>query len=190
MSLPRLTIVLAVAAFASLDPRAAAQPSAQAHEPGARTALLLTLDHGVTQLREPGEDVEWSGAHASVDLRVHAPTGWGGMIRVGTSLGDIVTLEAETGPAARAWLWREGPRGIALGGAAGVTLLWNSAAPSNGVTTELAGGAFASVQLDYHEHGFVVGVGYLYRWLPLREEGALDTLTLSAFARVGGELPF
>ncbi len=76
----------------------------------------------------------------------------------------------------------------------GASLYWNStasdaSAPNGGVDTRLAAGGFVTVQLDYHEHGFFVGIGYETRWLPLWEHGdGLDTFSFSACARVGGEI--
>lgn len=164
---------------------AAAQDAPEAD----RAALQITFDHGVTQTREPGQDVDWTGALAVVDMRLYAPSGFGGLIRGGVTFGGPFILEADTGAAYRAWLTRSGPRGLSLGGALGFSTLWNEPTdPALGLGH--AAGGFVTVQIDYHEHGFVVGVGYHYRWLPVRDHEEVDTFTLQAFARVGGELPF
>lgn len=166
----------------------AASPASAQQLPG-RSALEITFDHGITQLREPGEQIEWTGAQAAVHARLIAPSGFGGMLRAGTTLGTILTFELDAGPVYRAWITREGPRGLTLGGGVGASMFWNSLAPRVGVDTSLAAGAHLGVQLDYHEHGFVVGIGYLARWLPLREHGdGLDTFSFAATARVGGEI--
>lgn len=169
----------------------ATAPRASAQQTPGRSALEITFDHGVTQLREPGEQVEWTGAHLAVQTRLFAPSGLGGMLRVGTTLGRTLAVEADTGPVYRAWIHRRGPRGLTLGGGVGASVLWNSLAPMVGVETSLAAGGHLAVQLDYHEHGFVVGIGYLARWLPWRDVGAdLDTFSFAATARVGGEIDF
>jgi len=164
-------------------------PSAHAQEAPGRSALEIAFAHGAAQLREPGEPIEWTGAVAAVDLRLHAPSGFGAMLRAGTTLGKILTLEIDTAATYRAWVLRRGPRGLELGGGLGASMLWNDLAPMIGIETSLAAGGFLTVQLDYREHGFFVGIGYQARWLPLRQEGqGLDTFTFSATGRVGGEI--
>lgn len=164
-------------------------PSAHAQETPGRSALEIGFAHGAAQLREPGEPIEWTGAVAALDLRLHAPSGFGGMLRAGTTLGKILTLEVDAAATYRAWVVRRGPRGLELGGGLGVSVLWNELAPRIGIDTSLAAGGFFTVQLDYREHGFFVGIGYQARWLPLRQEGqGLDTFTFSATGRVGGEI--
>ncbi|MDQ3034935.1 MAG: hypothetical protein M3Y87_21180 [Myxococcota bacterium] len=162
---------------------------ARAQERPGRSALELSFDHGVSQLREPGEQVEWTGAHAALDVRLHSPSGFGGLVRVGTTLGKTLALELDAGAAYRAWVHRRGPRGLQLGGGIGASMFWNALAPSVGIDTALATGAFFTAQLDYREHGFFVGIGYHARWLPLRGVGGdLDTFSFSAMVRVGGEI--
>lgn len=168
---------------------AAAAPVASAQQAPGRSALEIAFDHGIAQLREPGEQIEWTGAQAALHTRVLSPSGFGAMIRAGTTLGTILTFELDAGPAYRAWIVQNGPRGLTLGGSVGASVFWKSLAPRVGVDTSLAAGAHLGVQLDYHEHGFVVGIGYLARWLPLREHGdGLDTFSFAATARVGGEI--
>ncbi|WP_053236575.1 hypothetical protein [Sandaracinus amylolyticus] len=163
--------------------------TAHAQERPGRSALEIGFDHGVAQLREPGEQIEWTGATAALDVRLHAPSGFGGMIRAGTTLGKIMTLEIDAGATYRAWIHHRGPRGLQLGGGLGASMFWNDLAPMIGIDTSLAAGGFLTVQLDYREHGFFVGIGYQARWLPLREHGdGLDTFSFSATARVGGEI--
>lgn len=165
-----------------------ATPSLAQERPG-RSALEIGLDHGIAQLREPGEQIEWTGAHAALDVRLHAPSGFGVMARLGTTLGTTLTLELDSGATYRAWVHRRGPRGLQLGGGLGASLFWNTLAPRIGIDTGRAAGGFFTAQLDYREHGFFVGIGYQARWLPLREGGdGLDTFSFSATARVGGEL--
>lgn len=162
---------------------------ADAQERPGRGALELAFDHGVAQLREPGEQVEWVGAHAALDVRLHSPSGFGGMVRAGSTIGRVLTFELDAGATYRTWVHRRGPRGLQLGGGLGASMFWNDLAPLVGVDTALAAGGFFTAQLDYRDHGFFVGIGYQARWLPLREHGdGLDTFSFSATARIGGEL--
>lgn len=179
------SILLASIALVSL----ALTTPARAQETPGRSALEIAFPHGVTQLREPGEQIEWTGAYAGLDVRLHAPSGFGAMVRGGTTLGRTLTLELDTGATYRAWLHHRGPRGLQLGGGVGASMLWNTIGPRVGVGTGLAGGGFITVQLDYREHGFFVGIGYQARWLPLRDDGlGIDTFSFSATLRVGGEV--
>lgn len=176
---------LAALFFVSLSSLLALPTLAEAQ----RASIELAFDHGISQLREPGEDVDWTGAHAALDLRVHSPLGMGGMLRAGTTFGALVTLELDAGPTYRSWLFRQGPRGLTLTSSLGGSMFWNTGEPDARIRTTLAGGLYVDASLDYHEHGFLVGIGYHGRWLPVSEgSDQLDTFSFSATARVGGEI--
>lgn len=153
-----------------------------------RATLEIGFDHGFAQLREPGEETIVSGAAAAIDVRVHDARGWGAMLRVGTTFGRILTLELDLAPTFRAWLVRSGPRGLEIGGGLGVSMFWNAWARRLGVDASLLGGGVATIQVDYREHGFFVGVAYAARWLPFGAQGDLDLFTFTTMLRVGGEV--
>ena len=154
-----------------------------------RAALEIGFDHGLGELREPGEELTVVGATAHLDVRLHAPNGFGGMARVGTTFGRVLTVEASVGASYRAMLFREGPRGIELGGAIGPSLYYNAWAPRVGIASSLLAGGLAMLHVDYREHGFFVGLATDCRWLPIGGvQGGIDTFAYGLMLRVGGEV--
>jgi hypothetical protein len=175
---------------------------------GAPWTLELSLDHGVGLWKPAGERWEAPNAVGSLDARLHGGLGLGAMVRVGLVQLGFSRFELETGPSLRGWVLREGPRGLQLGGALGVSVALRFDGPRPGLLTEECVpdpadgtrcrraydgrfGAFGMMHLDYREHGFFVGVAALGRWLPhdlqSAERWSAD-FAVDVVLRVGGEV--
>lgn len=188
-------------------------PEEEARPEAARDAsrtLEFAFDHGIGFWKPAGERWETPNAVGSLDVRLHGSLGLGGMVRVGLVQLGFSRFELETGPTFRGWLLREGPRGLQLGGGLGVSVSvrFDDPRPTFGTDECVPDpddpsrcrapydgrvGAFAMMHLDYREHGFLVGLAVLGRWLPhdlqSSERWSAD-FAIDLVLRVGGELAF
>ena len=207
-----LSLVVALIAARIAPSRADADEPAREPPEGARRGapwtLELSLDHGVGLWKPAGERWETPNAVGSLDARLHGGLGLGAMVRVGLAQLAFSRFELETGPSLRGWLLREGPRGLQLGGALGISVALLFDGPRPGLFGEECVrdpaepgrcrraydgrfGAFGMMHLDYREHGFFVGVAALGRWLPhdlqSAERWSAD-FAIDVVLRVGGEV--
>lgn len=175
---------------------------------GAPWTLELSLDHGVGLWKPAGEGWETPNAVGSLDARLHGRLGLGVMVRVGLVQLGFSRFELETGPTLRGWLVREGPRGLQLGGGLGIAMGLRFDGPRPGPSTDECVfdpadrsrcrnpydghiGAFAMMHLDYREHGFLVGIAAVGRWLPhdlQSAERSSEDFAIDVVLRAGGEL--
>ncbi|WP_236605308.1 hypothetical protein [Sandaracinus amylolyticus] len=186
-----------------LAPVASAQDVAP---PPRRWTLEIALDHGVMLDAPEGAPLQ-ALPSGSLDVRFHAPIGLGGMVRVDAVQLALSRLALELGPAARVWLHRDGPRGLQLGGSLGLAVDLRFDGPRPGLLTSICVlddtgrrcrgpydgrvGPYGTVQLDYREHAFFVGIAVLARWLPHDLRGPQrdgEHASFSALLRAGGEI--
>ena len=198
----------AVASRAEADEPSLETPTQEGTRRGAPWTLELSLDHGVGLWKPAGERWEAPNAVGSLDARLHGGLGLGAMVRVGLVQLGFSRFELETGPSLRGWVVREGPRGLQLGGALGISVSLRFDGPRPALLTDECVrdpvdpgrcrqsydgrfGAFGMMHVDYREHGFFVGVAAVGRWLPhdlqSAERWSAD-FAIDVVLRVGGEV--